>query len=106
MKLPMNKNIQAVLEIEKKAQAIHTSAIKKAEQLPLEAEREAQILLEKTRSNAEEEARQLIEAAKAQDDGERILAEAVEKSNKMKSIAINHFDRAVSYVLDRVAGSE
>ncbi len=100
----MNSHIQAVLEIEKKAQAVEAAAIKKAEKLPVEAEREAQDLLKKARSDAEEEARRLVEAAKTQEDGERILAQAREKAEAMNSLAMKNFDRAVGYVLDSIAG--
>jgi vacuolar-type H+-ATPase subunit H len=102
----MKSHIQEVLEIEKKAQAIHAAAIKKAEQLPLAAEREAQTLLEKARRDAEEEARRLVEAARAQGEAERILAQAGEDASQMKTLAAQNLQPAVSYVLDRVAGRE
>jgi vacuolar-type H+-ATPase subunit H len=100
----MNSHIQEVLEIERKAQAIHTAAIKDAEKLPVMAEQEAQVLLEKSRREAEEEARRLIEEARSQEEVERIIAQAEQKATLTKSLAMSHFDRAVGYVLDRVAG--
>lgn len=102
----MKNHIQAVLEIEKQAQAVHTAAVKDAEKLPLVAEQEAQTLLEKARGEAEEESHRMIEAARGQEEIEHILAQAGEKANSTKTLAMSHFDRAVGYVLDRIAGRE
>jgi V/A-type H+-transporting ATPase subunit G/H len=102
----MKNNIQAVLEIEKKAQEIHSEAMKKAEKLPLEADREAQDLLERTRKEAEEEANLLIEKARTQGAGKKILAQAAQKASRMESLAMTHMDLAVNYVIDRIAGRE
>ena len=102
----MKNNIQAVLEIEKKAQEVHAEAMQKAEKLPLEADREAQDLLERTRKEAEEEANWLIEKARSQAAGEKILDQAAEKASRMKSLAMSHMDLAVNYVIDRIAGRE
>jgi vacuolar-type H+-ATPase subunit H len=102
-----NKNrIQQVLEIEKKAQAIHDSAVREAEQFPLRAEQEAQALIEQARAEAEEEARQLISRAHAEEETARILSQAEEEVRRMEVLAMSNFDRAVSFVLDRVAGRE
>jgi vacuolar-type H+-ATPase subunit H len=102
----MKSHVQEVLEIEKKAQAIYAAAVRKAEELPLAAEREAQISLEKARSQAEEEARRLVDAARTSGESESILAQAGEKAGHMKSLAMKHMDSAVSYLLDRIAGRE
>jgi vacuolar-type H+-ATPase subunit H len=102
----MKNHIQEVLDIERRAQAIHSAAIKDAEKLPLAAQQEAQNLIEKARSAAEEEARRMIEAARSQEELDRILAQAGEKMNTTKSLAMSHFNRAVGFVLDRVAGRE
>jgi F0F1-type ATP synthase membrane subunit b/b' len=102
----MKNHIQDVLEIERRAQEIHDSAATEAEKLPKAAEQEAQNLLEKARKEAEKEANHLIEKANSQDDVEHILEEAGEKVDHMKTLAMSHFDRAVGYVLDQIAGRE
>jgi V/A-type H+-transporting ATPase subunit G/H len=102
----MKSHIQEVLEVEKKAKAVHAAAVEEAEKLPVEAEREAQALLEKARNEAEEEAHRMVEEARSQKDADRLLAQAEEKANQTKSLAMSHFDRAVGYVLDRIAGRE
>jgi F0F1-type ATP synthase membrane subunit b/b' len=100
------KGIQQVLEIEKRAQAIHEAALREAEQLPIQAEQEAQTLIEKSRAEAVEQARQLTASAQAQEECARILAQAEEEVRRMETLAMSHFDRAVGYVLDRVIGRE
>jgi V/A-type H+-transporting ATPase subunit G/H len=98
--------IQQILEIEKQAQAIHETAVGDAEQLPIQAEQEAQALIEKARADAQEEARRLVADAQAQDECARIQAQAEEEARRMEALAMSHFDRAVGYVLKRVAGRE
>jgi vacuolar-type H+-ATPase subunit H len=98
--------IQQVLDVEKQAQAIHDAAMREAEQYPKRAEQEAQALVEQARTAAEEEARQLLSKAQSEEESARILAQAQEEVQRMEVIAMSNFDRAVSFVLDRVAGRE
>ncbi len=99
----MNESrIQQVLEIEKKAQAIHDVAVHDAQQLPIVADQEAQTILEKARVEAQEEARQIINKAQSQGETARILAQAGEKSRQSEAMAMSNFDRAVTYILDRI----
>jgi len=100
------KRIQEVLQIEKQAQAIYEAALREAEQLPVLASQESQSLIEKTRVEAEAEAHRLVANAEAKEECARILADAEEKSNRMKGLAMSHMERAVGYVLDRVAGRD
>jgi vacuolar-type H+-ATPase subunit H len=100
------KYIQRVLEIEKQAQAIREAAQREAEQMPILAEDEAEDLLEKARAEAEEEAHQLVEDARSKEESTRIMAEAEENVQRLKTLTMSHFDRGVNYVLDRVAGRE
>jgi vacuolar-type H+-ATPase subunit H len=100
------KLIQQVLEIEEQAQAIREAAMHEAEQLPKQAEQEAQAVIEKARADAQEEARQLVASAQAKEECERILAQAEEEARRTETLATSHSDRAVGYVLDRVAGRE
>ena len=102
----MNNHVQEIIDIEKRAQAIYKSAVEEAEKLPLTAEQQAQNLLDKSTQEAEEEADRLLEDAHSVKDVETILAQASEKAEQMKSLAMNHFDRAVGYILDQVAGRE
>ena len=100
------EHIEKVLGIEKRARAVYDAAVREAEQLPVQAEEEAQALLEEARTDAQTEARRLIAEAQAQaqDESARIVQEAEEEAERMEALANSRFDRAVSYVLDRVAG--
>ena len=98
------KHIQQVLEIEKQAQEIHDAAVKDAQQLPVTAEQEAQALIEKAQAEAHKEAREMASKVQADDESARILSEAEEKSKQLEAIAMSNLDRAVAYVLERVAG--
>lgn len=100
------KLIQQVLEIEEQAQAMHEAAMHEAEQLPTQAEQETQAVVQKARADAQEEASRLVASAQAQEECARILAQAEEEAHRMEALAMSHFDRAVGYVLDRVAGRE
>jgi vacuolar-type H+-ATPase subunit H len=103
----MNENrIQQVLEIEKQAQNVHEQAVRAAQQLPAQAEQESQALIDKARAEAQEEARKIVAGAKAEDVSARILAQAEEKNRQAEALAMSNFDRAVSYVLDRVINKE
>jgi vacuolar-type H+-ATPase subunit H len=101
-----DERVQQVLQIEKQAQEIFDSATRDAEQLLIQAEQEAETLIEKTRTSAQEEARQLVAKADAKEERERILAESEENINRTNNLAKGHLDRAVGYVLDRVAGRQ
>jgi F0F1-type ATP synthase membrane subunit b/b' len=100
------QRIQQVLDIEKKAQRIHESAVKEAAQLQEQAKHDAQALLERTRAAAQEKAQQVVADAHANEECARIRAESEEKSRQMETLAAQHFDRAVAYVLDRLTGKE
>ena len=103
----MNENrIKQVLEIEKKAEELHNQALTDSQQLPAQAEQEAQEIVNKARAEAEEEARQIVAKAKAEDEVARILADAEEKNRQQDALSEGNFDHAVNYILDRVTGSE
>ena len=101
-----DQRIQEILEIEKSAQAIYEKAVDEAEQLPIQAEKEAQAIIAKARADAEEEARKMLESAKAEDVIAKISADANEKVKRANTLATANFHRAVSYVLNRVVGKE
>jgi V/A-type H+/Na+-transporting ATPase subunit G/H len=98
------KQIQQVIEIEKRAQELHDAAVKEAQQLPVIAEQEAQGLIEKAKAEAEQEAREMLSKVQADEEGTRILSEVEEKSGQFESVAVSNLDRAVEYVLERVIG--
>lgn len=101
----MNENrIRQVLEIEKRAQENYDAALREAQQLPTQAEQEAQQILNQARTEAQEEARQIAAQAKADDEAAGILAQAEKKNRQLEELAMSNFDRAVGYILDRVAG--
>ncbi len=103
----MNENrIKQVLEIEKRAQENYDAALKEAQQLPTLAEQEAQEIVNKARTQAEDEAKQIVAKAKAEDEVNRILSEAEEKNRQLEAQAIGNFDKAVNFIIDRVIGKE
>ncbi len=98
------KHIQQVLEIEKQAQEIHESAMKEAQQLPVIAEQEAQALIEKARAEAQQKAREMVSEVKTDEESARILSEVEERNKQFEALSMSNFDRAVTYVLERVIG--
>jgi vacuolar-type H+-ATPase subunit H len=98
--------IQKVLEIEKQADKIHEKAIHDADQLPVQAEQEAQAIVEKTRIAAQNEAAQLVDQAKVQEQSANILTDAERNIQHTESLASNNLNRAVAYVVARVIGRE
>ena len=100
------ERVRQILDIESQAQAIYQEAVHKAEDLPDQAEREAQTIIEKARKDAHAQAQQLLDQAQAQDACDSILHRARDEAEHMENLARSHFDRAVGYVLDRLAGKE
>jgi vacuolar-type H+-ATPase subunit H len=98
------KRIELVLEIEQQAQAAVEAARRDAEALPRLAEEEAQTLLKQIRGAAEEKARQVVAQAEPVEQSQRILSQAEQTVRQAEAVALTHFDRAVAYVLARVAG--
>lgn len=100
------KRIQQVLDIEKQAQNVYDEAVNEAKQIPLQAEQEAQAMIDSARAEAEEEARKIVEQAKSDTETRRILEEAEEKVNKAEQLAKQNLNRAVTEVLSIIAGKE
>ena len=100
------KRIQEIMEIEKQAQALLDAATREAEALPKRAEQEAQDLIEKARTSAREEARRLLDQAVARAAVADIVSKAELQVREMESMGEKNLDRAVRYVLDRVAGKQ
>ena len=100
------KHIQQVLEIEKQAQEIHEAAVRDAQQLPIQAEQDAQALIEKAKADAQQEARSLVSKVQADEDSARILSEVEAKNRQFETLAMSNFDRAVAFVVERVVGGK
>jgi len=100
------KRIQQVLEIEKQAQGAYESALREAKEIPVQAEQEAQLILEKARAEAEKQAREIIESAQSEEESARIMAQAEVKIRRNEAVAKSNFERALAFVLCRVVGKE
>lgn len=98
------KNIQQVLEIEKKAQEIQEQAQREAQELPRLAEQEAQALIAQAKKEAEEEARRILAEAQAADRAKEILEDVERQKGELETKANANLDQAVNYVLERVLG--
>jgi vacuolar-type H+-ATPase subunit H len=102
------ERIQQIADLEQQAQAIYEAAVREAEQLPTQAEKEVRDRVEKAQAEAQAQARQLVADAKAQAEAEsgRVLEQAKQDAERMKALAMGRFDRAVGFVLNRVTGRE
>jgi vacuolar-type H+-ATPase subunit E/Vma4 len=98
------KRIELVLEIEQQAQAVVEAARREAEALPQLAEQEAQTLVAQAREAAEEKARRVVAQGEPVEQSQRILSQAEDAVRQAEAVALTHFDRAVAFVLARVAG--
>ena len=101
-----DKNIQEILKIEKKAREMYDAAVREAEQLPIQAEQDGQVMIEKARAEAQAESRDMISRAEAREETAKILAAAEEKARQMEVTAKKNFDKAVEYVLQQVVGGQ
>ena len=100
------ERINQLKEIENEAQTLFDTASREAQGLPQQAEIEARQLLEKTRSEAQMEANHLITEAEQSQEAEQIIQKAREEAERKEALAMNNMDRAVKYVLNRIAGRE
>jgi V/A-type H+-transporting ATPase subunit G/H/F-type H+-transporting ATPase subunit b len=98
------KRIEQVLEIEQQAQNVLNAAMRDAEQLPARAEQEAQAMIAQAKADAEAEARKVVEAAQSEDRASDIVAGMTKTSSDAEAKAKANFDKAVTYVLERVIG--
>jgi V/A-type H+-transporting ATPase subunit G/H len=102
------ERVRQIVDLEQRAQAIYDAAVREAEQLPVQAEKEVRVLIEKAQAEAQTQARQLVAdaEAQAQAEGVRVLEQAEQDAERMKALAMGRFDRAVGFVLNRVTGRE
>ena len=100
------ERVRQILDIESEAQAIYQKAVHEAEDLPDQAEQESQVLIEKARQDAQLQAQKILDEAQDQDACDDIVRRAREEAEHMENLALGHFDRAVGYVIARLAGKE
>jgi len=102
------ERVQQIVDLEQRARAIYEAAVREAEQLPTQAEKEVRVLIEEARVEAQAQARQLVADAEAQAQAEsaRVLEQAKQDAERMKALSMGRFDRAVGFVLNRVTGRE
>jgi vacuolar-type H+-ATPase subunit H len=100
------ETIVQVLSIEQEAVGIHDEAQHQAAQSIKEAEDGTSALREQILAQAHQEAEQIL--AKGQESAEaeraRVITQAEAEARQMEETAGHHFDRAVEFVLDQVAG--
>ena len=75
-----DKRIQQVLDIEQEAQGLYKAALEDAKQLPIQAEQESQMLIDKARVEAENEARQILAKAHSTEESDKILMKPRKRS--------------------------
>jgi vacuolar-type H+-ATPase subunit H len=102
------ETIAQILAIEEQAVQIHDDAQRQAERVTEEAKKTATAVREQTLDNIRQQAEQIT--AEGQHDAEvtrsRIIAQAEAEAQHMENVAAQHLDRAVSFVLDQIAGRE
>jgi V/A-type H+-transporting ATPase subunit G/H len=98
------KHIQQVLEIEKQAQEVQEQARREAQEIPAKAEQEAQALIAKAKADAHEEARKMLAAAQPKDMSSSAGQEGESVNSEFEAAAKKNFNKAVTFVLERVIG--
>jgi vacuolar-type H+-ATPase subunit H len=102
------ETITQILAIEEQAVQIHDDARRQADHVTAEAKKTATTVREQTLDNIRRQAEQVI--AEGQHTAEvtrgRIIAQAEAEAQHLENVAAQHLDRAVSFVLDQIAGRE
>jgi vacuolar-type H+-ATPase subunit H len=102
------ETITQILAIEEQAVQIHTDARQQADHMTTEAKKTATTVREQTLDNIRRQAEQIT--AEGQHTAEvtrsRIIAQAEAEAQHLENVAAQHLDRAVSFVLDQIAGRE
>ena len=98
------ERVRQILDIESQAQTIYRDAEREAEELVHQAEQEAQALVDAAQQDAHVQAKALVDQARDQDACDVIVSQADDEAARIENLARSHFDRAVGYVLDRLAG--
>ena len=98
--------VKRIVTMEQEAEHLYTEAQKQAETMIKEAREAAVALREQILTEARRQAEHTIAAGKTEAEAERevIIKQAEAEAQKMEQTATLHFDRAIEYVLDQVAG--
>jgi vacuolar-type H+-ATPase subunit H len=100
------ETITQILAIEEQAVQIHDDARRQADRVTTEAKKTATTVREQTLAHMRQQAEQI--AAEGQHAAEvtrgRIIAQAEAEAQHLENVATQHLDRAVSFVLDQIAG--
>ena len=102
------ETVAEVLDIERQAVQMVEEARHRAQRILRKAEKEADDLRREILEDARREADRVVAQGReeAQEVRERILSEAEEEARRLGSSAEPNLDRAVSFLLDQVAGRE
>jgi len=100
------ETIARILVIEQEAAKVHDDAQNQAAHLIEEAEEAASALREQTLAQARQEAERIVATGREASEAERAraIAQAEAEAQRMETLAADHFDPAVNFVLDQVAG--
>ena len=102
------ETIARILAIEQEATKIHDDAQVQAARIIKEAEQAASALREQALAQARQQADQITATGQetAEAKRSRAIAQAEAEAQSLETLAARHFDQAVNFVLDRVAGHE
>jgi vacuolar-type H+-ATPase subunit H len=104
----IEQRVQQVLEIETQATDVYEQAVRDANRVVEQATQEAEAIVERSRTQARADAEEMLKSAcaRAQEERGRILNQADADAQRFEAVAMSRFDRAVTFVLNRVAGTE
>ena len=102
------ETVAEVLDIEHQAVQMVEEAKHRAQRILRKAEREVDDLRREILEDARREVDRIVAQGQeeAQEARERILSEAEEEARRLESSAEPNLDRAVSFLLDEIAGRE
>ena len=102
------ETIAQVLSVEEAAVGLYDDAQRQAASVIAEAKKAASTMREQTLANVRQQAEKMAAESRqtAEIERARIIAQADAEGQHMENLAAQHMDRAVSLVLDRVAGRE
>ena len=102
----IEETVNQLREIEEKAQAFYESTIQEAKKLPIDAEEDARKIQSQLHQEIEAETKRILEEAQDDSEGQKILQQAEEDAKRKETLAMNHYDRAVNYILHRIVGRQ
>ncbi|MBN1487890.1 MAG: hypothetical protein JW981_09635 [Anaerolineae bacterium] len=101
------ETVARILSIEQRATQVYDDARRQSADIISGARKSASSAEEKILTAARQEAEQIVASGReaAESERARILEKAEADAQHLESIATQHFDAAVQYVLDQVIGS-